>query len=252
LTQDRKSGTDQATCQQKRITMKTQRTTQRFTGLACGLCLMSCTALFEAFQGIATTGAVGLCGAAVLTLSSSGPARAAGLYDDENKEVKKDELNDQDYWWAKFDAMMLELAVKQRQPEGRIGMNLATSLRRLEELAKKYPKHEEIKKWKERAEAVDAKIDPNANRGTGFNPGGPWEEANFAQLWVNLHWAQTAAKVNDYNTASSCMQNVMQNYSIMLQPDRMKNYPEDLKKWVEDNKPVADKFWKEIKAKRSR
>jgi len=175
---------------------------------------------------------------------------AAGLYADDAKNVEKGELNNQDYWWTKFDMMMLDLAIKQRQPEGRIGLNLASTLRRLDDLVKKYPKHEEIKKWKEHAEEIERKIDPNASRGTYFNPGCPWEEANFAQLWVNYHWARAAVKENDYNTALSCMQNVMQNYEIMLKPDRMKNYPDDLRKWVEDTKPDADKFYKEIKAKR--
>jgi len=175
---------------------------------------------------------------------------AAGLYADDAKKAEKGDLNNQDYWWTKFDMMMLDLAIKQRQPEGRIGLNLASTIRRFNDLEKKYPKHEEIKKWKEHAEDIEKKIDPNASRGTYFNPGCPWEEANFAQLWVNYHWAKTAAKENDYNTALSCMQNVMQNYDIMLKPDRMKDYPEDLRKWVEETKPDADKFYKEVKAKR--
>ena len=185
----------------------------------------------------------------VLALTLCANVNAAGLYDDDAKKSEKGGLNDQDYWWSKFDMTMLDLAIKQHQPEGRIGLNLATSLKRLKDLAKKYPKHEEIKKWKEHAEEIEAKIDPDANRSTYFNPGCPWEESNYAQLWVNFHWAKTAAKENDYNTALSCMQNVMQNYPIMLKADRMKDYPEDLRKWVEENKPEADKFYKEVKAK---
>src|SRR6185369_10916494 len=158
---------------------------------------------------------------AIIMASVLTNVQAAGLYDDA-KNAEKGELNNQDYWWSKFDMMMLDLAIKQRQPEGRIGLNLASTIRRLDELAKKYPKHEEIKKWKEHAEEVQGKIDPNASRGIYFNPGCPWEEANYAQLWVNYHWAKAAAKENDYNTALSCMQNVMQNYDIMLKPDRMR------------------------------
>jgi hypothetical protein len=224
--------------------MKPQITVRIASTLTCSLCLLSRTTVLECAPRI-----VPFAGA-LITWAGMNSARAVGLYEDDTKDLKKGELNDQDYWWAKFDDMMLDLAIKQRQPEGRIGVNLASSIRRLQDLAKKYPKHEEIKKWKEKAEAVDAKIDPNANRSTGFNPGCPWEEANYAQLWVNWHWANAAAKVNDYNTAYSCMQNVMQNYAIMLKPDRMKEYPEDLRKWVEDNKPKADKFWAEVKAKR--
>jgi hypothetical protein len=167
-------------------------------------------------------------------------ARAQGLYGDDGKNATSGDLNNQDYWWAKFDAMMLELAIKQRQPEGHIAVDLASSIRRLDDLIKKYPKHQEIAKWKARAQEVDAKINPNANRNTSFTPECPWDESNFAQLWVNLHWAKVAYEAKDYNTAYSDMQNVMQNYPIMLAPDRMKSYPEDLRKWVVDSKPDAD------------
>jgi hypothetical protein len=176
----------------------------------------------------------------------------AGLYGDEAKNATSGELNDQDYWWAKSDAMMLDIALKQHQPEGRIGLNLASSSKRLDDLAKKYPKHEEIQKWKQHAEEVQSKIDPNADRGKPFGPECPWDESNFAQLWVNLHWARAAFDAKDYTTALSCLQNVMQNYEIMLRPDRMKDYPEELRKWVVDSKPEADNLYKAVKEKTNR
>jgi hypothetical protein len=45
------------------------------------------------------------------------------------------------------------------------------------------------------------------------------------------------------------MQNVMQNYQFMLKPDRMKDYPEELRKWVIETKPAAEKLAAEAKAK---
>jgi hypothetical protein len=188
--------------------------------------------------------------AAISLLLVSAPLTAQGLYGDEGKNVSSGDLNDQDYWWAKFDAMMLELAIKEHQPEGHIAVDLASSIRRLDELSKKYPKHQEIAKMKARAREVDSKINPDAPRGGSFGPECPWDEANFAQLWVNLHWAKTAFAVKDYNTAYSDLQNVMQNYQFMLKPDRMKNYPEDLRKWVVDSKPEADQLYKAVKEKR--
>ncbi len=176
----------------------------------------------------------------------------AGLYDDDAKKATSGDLNDQDYWWTKFDLMMLDLAIKQHQAEGRIAVDVASTRRRLDDLAKKYPKHEEIQKWKERVAEVQAKINPDADRGKSFGPECPWDESNFAQLWVNWHWAKVAFDAKDHDTAASCMQNVMQNYEIMLQPDRMKSYPEDLRKWVTDSKPEADKLEKAIKEKTNR
>jgi hypothetical protein len=175
--------------------------------------------------------------------------QAQGLYGDGNKDVASGELNDQDYWWAKFDATMLELAIKTHQPEGHIAVDLASSIRRLDDLMKKYPKHAEIAQWTARAKQVDAKIDQNAPRSASFTQDCPWDEANFAQLWVNLHWAKFAYSVKDYNTAYSDMQNVMQNYQFMLRPDRMKNYPDDLRAYVVDSKPGADQLYKDLKEK---
>ncbi len=176
----------------------------------------------------------------------------AALYGDEGKDVTSGELNNQDYWWAKFDAMMLDLAINEHQPEGRIAVNLASSIKRLDDLAKKFPKHEEIQKWKQHAEEVQSKIDANADRTKSFGPECPWDESNFAQLWVNGYWAKAAFDAKDYDTALSCLQNVMQNYEIMLKPDRMKDYPEDLRKWVIDSKPEADKLYATVKEKTHR
>ena len=188
--------------------------------------------------------------AAALLVIPSGSAQ--GLYGDPGKDVKSGDLNNQDYWWSKYDAMMLELAIKQHQPEGRIAVDVEIFLRRLADLSKKYPDHQEIAKWKARAEEVAAKINPNADRRSAFTPECPWDESNFAQLWVNLHWAKVAFDAKDYTTALSCMQNVMQNYQIMLAPDRMKHYPEDLRKYVVDSKPDADKLYKAVKEKTNR
>jgi hypothetical protein len=187
--------------------------------------------------------------AALITIPSG---RAQGLYGHDGKNVTYGDLNSQDYWWSKYDAMMLELAIKQHQPEGHIAVDDEIFLRRLGDLSKKYPKHQEIARWKARAEEVEAKINPNADRRSFFGPDCPWDEPNFAQLWVNLHWAKVAFDAKDYTTALSCMQNVMQNYPIMVAPDRMKNYPEDLRKYVVDSKPDADKLYKAVKEKTNR
>ena len=184
---------------------------------------------------------IGTMAIAALMAFAPSRTRAQGLYGD-GKNTTTGDLMDQDYWFAKFDRDMLELAIKQHQPEGRIGYNMARSIRRLNDLIKKYPKHEELPKWKARAEEIDKKINPNAQRSIGFNAGLPWEESNYAQLWVNWHYAKMLLDAKDYEQAHLMLTNVMQNYDIMLKPDRMKDYPDDLRKWVVDSKPEADKM----------
>jgi hypothetical protein len=172
-----------------------------------------------------------------------------GLYDDNNADLKSGDLNSQDYWWTKFDAMMLDIALKQHQPEGRVGMNIAIALRRMDDLIKKYPKHEGIQKWKADFEKVQAKINPDANRGISFTTECPWDESNFAQLWVNVHWMQFLVEQKNWKDAEPLISNIRQNYTIMLAPDRMKNYPENLRKWVVESKPEADKLIAAVKEK---
>jgi len=168
--------------------------------------------------------------------------KAQELYGDRDndKNIASGDLNDEDYWWAKFDAMMLDLNIKQ---------DLGSSIRRLDDLARKYPTHREIAKWRARAMQADAKIGPSAIRGASFLPECPWDEATFAQLWVNLHWAKFAYDSKDYNTAYSNLQNVMQTYRIMLAPDRVKNYPGDMCSYVVDSKLDADNLYKSVKEK---
>src|SRR5205085_2266620 len=131
--------------------------------------------------------------------------------------------------------------IEQRQPEGRIGLNLVSTRKRLDDLIKKYPKHEELKKWKEHADDINKKIDQNADRGAPWKPGCPWDEANFAQAWVNYHWGKMQIADKQISEAKGTFNNVKRNFDILMVPDRLKDYPDDLKKWMSDTKPDVDK-----------
>jgi hypothetical protein len=172
----------------------------------------------------------------------------AGLYDADSKEAKTGDIADQDYWWIKYDMMMLDLAIKTKQPEGRIAVNLAVTQRRIDDLMKKYPNHEELKKMKAHVEEVNKKINPDARRNENFMPNCPWDEANFAQLWVNFHTGKMLYEEKQYDKAFTLFVNVQENYKIMLAPDRMKEYPEELSKWVKDHKEEADKIYADLKS----
>ena len=177
-------------------------------------------------------------------------AQGKGLYADDTKDKTSGDLNDQDYWWAKWDAKMLDEAIKTRQPEGRIGVNIGSSLRRLDDLAKKYPKHEEIQKWKKHFEEVQAKIDPNANRGDSFKPGFPWGMSNFEQAWVNFHWGKMKADANDVQGAVGLYQNVVYNLNLIKEhPDLFDTMPEEYKTWAKEHKPEAEKILADLKKK---
>jgi hypothetical protein len=174
---------------------------------------------------------------------------ADGLYADDAKAIKDGDVCDRDYFQAKFDMMMLDMAIKQRQPEGKIGLNLVSTVHNLEDMNKKYPNHEGIKKWKDHAEEIQKKIDPNADRRADWKPGMPWDEANFVQYWVNFYTTKECLKNNDREKAKLYFSNVKQNYEILNRPDRLKDYPDDLKKWFEDSKEEVEKIDKQLKGK---
>lgn len=179
-------------------------------------------------------------------------APPGGLYGDDEKDKTTGDLDSQDYWWTKYDMMMLDYAIKQRQPEGKIGLELASTQNRLNDLVKKYPNHKTLAEWKQKVDGVVAKIDPNAPRGASFNPGCPWDEANFGQAWVNFGWSKLLIEKGQVNQAQGLLQNVTYNLGLLTQTeDRLKNYPEELKKWVVETKPVAEKMYAELKAKTS-
>jgi hypothetical protein len=173
---------------------------------------------------------------------------AQGLYGNEGKDVTSGDLNDQDYWWTKYDMMMLDKAIEQRQPEYQIGLNLVSTRHRLDDLVKKYPKHEEIKKWKEHADDVAKRINPNADRMAQWKPGCPWQESNFAQAWVNYHWAKMEIADKQIDEAKGSLNNVSRNLDLLTEKeDRMKDYPDDLRKWVIDTKPEVQKMLEDLK-----
>jgi hypothetical protein len=183
-----------------------------------------------------------------LLLIAAVPASAA-LYGDEGKDVKSGDLNDQDYWWTQYDMTMLDLCLKQHQPEGKIGLELASTTRRIDDLVKKYPQHAGLKQWKQHADEVVAKIDPNASRGESFKPGCPWDQSNFGQAWVNWRHAQMQLAAKDEEHAFGLLQNVKQNFDILLKPGRMDDYPADLRKWVTDTNVELNKIYEPLRQK---
>lgn len=184
------------------------------------------------------TAAVVLAGIAIL---AAGAVRG-GLYDGGAKDITGGDLNDEDYWNVKYNMLMLDYALAQHQPEGKIGLNLATVGPQIDDLLKKYPKHEDLLKWKTKVADVLKAIDPNAQRGVAFNPGCPWDEANLQQLWVAFHYAKTLLDAKDYEAAHTKLNSYKENYEILSKPDRMKDYPDDLRKFVLDSKADADKM----------
>lgn len=166
------------------------------------------------------------------------PARAA-LYDDDAKAVKGGEVLDLDYWWALYDSTMLEEALKTKQPEFPIHLQLVSMTSYCDDLLKKYPNHEDAKKWKARAAEIEAKIDPNADRTTSFRKGFLWDNDTYAQAWVNTRRGKFAEDHNEGDTALSCYRLALSKFDYLVQhPEMLADYPEDQQKWVKEQQPL--------------
>lgn len=184
--------------------------------------------------------------AAVLVVGGLAQAAPKGLSAEEARAVTSGDLDDQDYWWAKFDARMLEDAVRTHQPEGRVAVDVASSIRRLDELAARYPRHAEIAGWRARAKEVAARLDPNALRNVAYGPGCLWAEANYAQAWVNWHWGRMQLDGGD-RQGRGLVAHALHNLDLLSAPGRMDHYPAETRQWVIDTRQAAQRLLDETK-----
>jgi hypothetical protein len=188
--------------------------------------------------------------ALVLAFCTTG-IKAAGLYDDE-KKITSGDIKDLDYWHAKFYHMMMEAALKSHQAEYQIGLMIGGQMNStMPDLIKKYPKHEELKKWMEEYESISKKIDKNADRLALWKPDFEyWTNEAYRQAWVNMNLGKMDVDAKDWRDAYARYRWARENFDKMLDHEEwMKNWPEDVIKWVKETKVEAEKMEAEMKKK---
>ena len=193
-----------------------------------------------------------VCAAVALLVGAvtSGVARG-GLYDDE-KKVTSGDVRDLDYWHAKFYHEMLQAALKSHQPEylvGRLADTQASGV--LPPLLKKYPNHEDLKKWMADYEDVAKHVDKNADRLVHWTPDfGHWDNEHYRQGWVNVPLGKMYADAKEWSDAASKYGWAADNLGKIVDHEEwMKNWPEDVVKWVKDTKEESEKLAAEAKKK---
>lgn len=180
----------------------------------------------------------------------AGVARA-DLYGDD-KNITSGDLKDLDYWHAKFYHMMLQAAIKSRQPEYLVGLLARTQANQtMPGLIKKYPKHEELKKWLAEYEGVIKKVNDDANRVVEWKPDFTyWDNEAYRQLWVNMNLAKMHEDEKEWKDAYGRYQWAAENAKKMTDHEEwMKNWPEETVKWVKETKEKADDKTAEMKKK---
>jgi hypothetical protein len=191
--------------------------------------------------------------AIVALLSAFSTSAHAQLFASDATSVKGGDLMDRDYWRAKWDSMRLDEAIKERQPEGAILIAVIGQTQLLDDLIKKYPNDQDFKGWKEHAEAIKAKINPNANRNEGFKPGSLWNEINYREAYVNYNYAKIAIGKQDWATAHDGLNYADKNLSPLVdrikKDDRVNAWPAGAAKWVQDASADVTKMEIQVNAK---
>ncbi len=125
-----------------------------------------------------------------------------GLYDDDDKSLESGDIALRDYWRAKFNAEMLEQALKTRQPEGAIGMELISTLSFLDELlTATYPSHQDLQAWRARAKTIQDKMGPDFQRSGSFTSRCMWNEHSYREAFVGMHCGDMGADLDDWELA---------------------------------------------------
>jgi hypothetical protein len=168
-----------------------------------------------------------------------------GLYDEDNKAVTQGDLKLLDFWRAKFNAEQMEEAIKTRQPEGVIGLELVSALSLLNDLLKTYPNHEALKAWRERAAAVQAMIDPDASRRESFDGRCLWHEHSYREAYVGYYAGQIAEREGDSTFAGDAYRTALQKLNYLhgrLEAnDRVSDWPASVTDWVREKKAELDR-----------
>lgn len=172
-----------------------------------------------------------------------------GLYDDDNAAITSGDQNQKEYWYAKAHAEKLELALKTRQPEGAIKDFLPTAIAAYEEALKTYSGHEDLKKWKEKAIAIQSKVNANAEWAR-WKADFHWAEDVFMHGWVELNWARLAKTAGDWNTVYEQARSAGNHLGDYGAQKHMKGWPADIQKWITDGKAEADALWEESRSHR--
>lgn len=187
----------------------------------------------------------------LLCLSPVARLAADGLYDDDNK-ITSGDIKDISYWRLKWTMDRLEEAIKSRQPQGRIAVEVGSSLRSADDLIKMYPMHGGLKKWRERLAEVDKKIDPNANRQEAFREGCLWAEGNYELAYASLGAAKTAAAQKNWEDARGWVRQGLQNLGFLedrlKKGERVANWSPEFIAWIKEARPEGEKLREQVAA----
>ena len=171
-----------------------------------------------------------------------------GLYDDDKAGVTAGDVQDVVYFQAKFAHQKLEAALKTRQPEGSIKPLVPDVVNLCTDVLKEYPNHGEVKQWKQKAEEVGKKIDPNASGADFKGNFSHWGDYSYEAGFKHVNMAKIAAGNEDWSVAREHAKEAVTHLGRAV--DRMPQWPEDVRGWVTSSKGEMEKLFEQASANR--
>ena len=174
---------------------------------------------------------------------ADGPKK--GLFADDGKDVKTGDVRNLDYWFLKFDVMTLEDALKTRQPEGMIGVQCGSMIRSADDLIKLYPNHQDLKKWRARAQEINEKIDPDAPRSGSWKKGCAWNDGDYREAWASYGAGKTAYADKEWDEAELRLRFALEKFAFV--DKRLENFSEETQAWIKEAEADARKLHRDAK-----
>jgi hypothetical protein len=171
-----------------------------------------------------------------------------GLYDDDKKSITSGDILDVCYWQTKFAYLKFEAALASRQPETPIRLQTADVVNSTTDVLKEYPNHEDLKKWKAKAEDIAKKIDPNAVPADWKSNFAHWKDYSYEAGWRSYHIAKMAAAADDWGLARSHADEAVTQLTRTVA--RMEQWPADVQAWVNASKAEMEKLAAEARTKK--
>jgi len=153
-----------------------------------------------------------------------------GLYDNDNAAVSGGDVLDVTYWQTKFNALKLDAALATRQPEYPIRLLTAGVVNGCEDALRTYPNHADLKAWRDKAAAIQNKIDPNAAPDDFNSRFLHWRDYAYEAGWRSYHIARMAAAQSEWRQAHGHASEAVT--QLGRAEERMAAWPEDVQEWV--------------------
>src|SRR3954462_1061461 len=113
-----------------------------------------------------------------------------GLYDDDRAAVTSGDVADVIYFQTKFAYDKLEAALKTRQPEYQFHMLTVDVINGSADVLQRFANHEDVKRWKQRAEEIAKKADGNAPPQDFNGKFAHWRDHSYEMSWRSFHMAK--------------------------------------------------------------